>query len=90
MRTKVSGTFPVTRIKKSTEKLTASKSVVAVPAAIASQLDQLVVAAIVGSVVVVLVDGDGATIVGSLGAAGACDSVGSSEQYLGYFVGFCV
>jgi hypothetical protein len=48
---------------------------------------------IVGSSVAGIVAGVGATIVGSLGAvaAGACeDMVGSSEQYLGYLVGFCV
>lgn len=91
MRSKVSSTFPVMTIKKSTEKLTTSRSVVAVPAAIALQLGQLVDDAIVGSVVVEPVAVDGATTVGSLGAAaGACDKVGSSEQYFGYFVGFCV
>jgi hypothetical protein len=102
MRSKVCSTFPVMTIKKSTEKLTASKSVDAVPSAIALQLDQLV-GAIVGSTTVGIPVGDGATVVGSmgaaedgattvgsLGAAGACDRVGSSEQYLGYFVGSCV
>jgi hypothetical protein len=88
MRSKVSSTSPVMTTKKSTEKFTTSKSVVAVPAAIALQLGQLV-GAIVGSIVVGLAVGSGGNTVG-LGELGAGDRVGSSEQYLGGFVGLGV